>query len=57
MEEFVPPDFGITVIGNSHGFDPCGHTTGIIVWLYGRGIMVDPPPYTNDYLKEMKVPP
>ncbi|EGR31487.1 hypothetical protein IMG5_108280 [Ichthyophthirius multifiliis] len=54
---FRPPDFGVTVLGNSHGFDPCGHTTGFVLWIYGKGIMVDPPPFSNDYLKNMNIMP
>ena len=32
-ESFVPPYFGITMLGNSHGFDPKGTTTGFVVWI------------------------
>jgi len=39
------------------GFDPCGHTTGFVIWCYGQGIMVDPPPFSNDYLKKMGINP
>jgi hypothetical protein len=28
---FNPPDFGFTVLGNSHGFDHCGSTSGFII--------------------------
>lgn len=47
----MPPEFGITVLGASHGFDPSGNTSGYIIWINGRGIMVDPPPFAYDYLK------
>ncbi|KAL4448715.1 hypothetical protein ABPG74_012804 [Tetrahymena malaccensis] len=53
--EFVPPDFGVTILGSSHGFDPNGSTSGFIIWIYGRGIMVDPPPFSNDYLKSLGI--
>ena len=43
----VPPDFGITVLGSSHGFDAKGSTTGFIIWVYGKGIMIDPPPFSS----------
>ena len=33
---FVPPTFGVTVLGNSHGFDPKGCTSGYIIWVNGR---------------------
>lgn len=41
----VPPRFGVTVLGRSHGFDPDPQerTTGFVLWLGGRGLMVDPP--------------
>lgn len=43
----IPPDFGITVLGASHGFDPKGSTSGFIIWIYGKGIMIDPPPFSS----------
>lgn len=52
-DSFSPPDFGITILGASHGFDPKGSTSGFIVWVYGKGIMVDPPPFASSYLKKM----
>jgi hypothetical protein len=67
-ESFTPPDFGVTILGASHGelfiffinsnffftkkgFDPKGSTSGFILWVYGVGIMVDPPPFAMRYLK------
>lgn len=47
---FVPPSFGVTVLGASHGFDPSGKTTGFLLWMGGRAILVDPPTDTTDYL-------
>lgn len=41
---FRPPAFGVTVLGSSHGFDPAGTTSGYILWINHRGIMIDPPP-------------
>lgn len=48
---FHPPSFGVTVLGNSHGFDKNGATSGYVLWVNGRGIMVDPPPYSNATLE------
>eukprot|EP00980_Cylindrotheca_fusiformis_P029435 scaffold23476_cov125-Cylindrotheca_fusiformis.AAC.3 len=48
---FHPPSFGVTVLGNSHGFDKNGSTSGYVLWVNGRGIMVDPPPYSNATLE------
>lgn len=31
-EYFVPPHFGITMLGNSDGFDKGGTTTGFVLW-------------------------
>jgi len=55
-ETFNPPYFGITMLGSSHGFDPKGSTSGFIIWVYGRGIMVDPPPFAMNYLTSQGIP-
>jgi hypothetical protein len=44
---FTPPHFGVTVLGASHGFDASGSTSGYIVWVNQRGIMIDPPPFSS----------
>ena len=44
---FHPPTFGITTLGNSHGFDKTGSTSGYVLWINGVGIMIDPPPYAR----------
>lgn len=38
------------------GFDPKGSTSGFILWIYGKGIMVDPPPFSSQYLKKLGIP-
>lgn len=43
IKHFIPPEFGVTMLGNSDGFDANGTTTGFVVWMNRRGIMVDPP--------------
>ncbi len=53
---FKPPLFGVTILGSGHGFDPKGRTTGFILWVNRRGIMVDPPVDTTDWLAEREVP-
>ena len=50
-EYFVPPHFGLTMLGNSDGFDSSGTTTGFVLWMNRRGIMVDPPPHSGALLK------
>lgn len=56
FELFKPPMFGFTALGNSHGFDMCGSTTGFIIWINQKGIMVDPPPYSSLALREQGIP-
>eukprot|EP01103_Thecamoeba_quadrilineata_P016437 TRINITY_DN5497_c0_g1_i1.p1 TRINITY_DN5497_c0_g1~~TRINITY_DN5497_c0_g1_i1.p1 ORF type:complete len:828 (-),score=148.88 TRINITY_DN5497_c0_g1_i1:171-2429(-) len=55
-EVFEPPILGVTMLGTSHGFDPLGNTTGMVVWINSRGILVDPPPNSNVHLRRNHVP-
>lgn len=55
--EWNPPDFGITFLGTSHGFDHCDACSGHIIWINGKGIMVDPPPFSMNALKTYGIPP
>ncbi len=34
--KFEPPEFGVTVLGCSHGFDPKGSTSGYVFWINGK---------------------
>ena len=54
---FSPPLFGITIIGSSHGFDPGEKTTGFIIWLNKRGILVDPPVNSTGWLEKNGINP
>ena len=54
---FYPPSFGVTVLGNSHGFDRDGSTSGCVLWVNGRGIMIDPPPYSSFILSKEGIRP
>jgi hypothetical protein len=54
---FEPPMFGITTLGNSHGFDTNGSTSGFILWINKKGIMIDPPPYSSQTLRLQGIPP
>lgn len=56
-KEFDPPIFGFTMLGCSHGFDAKGSTSGFILWINKKGIMIDPPPFSSSALKELGVPP
>eukprot|EP00898_Chlorokybus_atmophyticus_P003326 jgi/Chlat1/3995/Chrsp26S04075 len=53
---FSPALFGVTMLGSSHGFDPEGNTTGFVMWVNRRGLMVDPPPESFGVLQDMGVP-
>lgn len=52
---FTPPVFGITVIGSGHGFDADSKTAGFILWIHGKGILVDPPVDSTIWMKQNKV--
>lgn len=54
---FEPPTFGLTVLGASHGFDPHGKTTGYVLWIGRRGVLIDPPVDTTQHLREAGVMP
>lgn len=56
-DAFVPPLFGITALGNGSGFDPSSDTSGFVVWVNGRGIMVDPPVSSTIHLREQRISP
>ncbi|NCB38364.1 MAG: cAMP/cGMP-dependent 3',5'-cyclic-AMP/GMP phosphodiesterase [Erysipelotrichia bacterium] len=54
---FEPPLFGVTVIGSGSGFDPGEMTSGFIVWVNRRGILVDPPVDSTHWLRSMDINP
>jgi CRP-like cAMP-binding protein/glyoxylase-like metal-dependent hydrolase (beta-lactamase superfamily II) len=49
------PRFGITPLGTSHGFDPVGEVTSFVVWINGKGILVDPSPESLIHLERIGV--
>jgi CRP-like cAMP-binding protein len=51
------PRFGVTPLGTSHGFDPGGDFTSFVVWINGRGMLVDPSPEALGYLDRIGVAP
>jgi hypothetical protein len=57
VQSFYPPSFGVTILGNSHGFDKNGSTSGYVIWINGRGVMVDPPPYSSATLEREGIRP
>ena len=56
-EPYKPSKFGITCLGPSHGFDPEDNTSGFILWVNQRGIMIDPPVNTTEWLERSNVNP
>jgi glyoxylase-like metal-dependent hydrolase (beta-lactamase superfamily II) len=54
---FQAPLFGVTVLGSSHGFDPKGSTSGYVLWINRRGLMIDPPPNSTNLLQQEGIPP
>lgn len=54
---YRPPLFAVTCLGPSHGFDPTENTSGFIIWCNHRGIMVDPPVNSTEWLKKSNVNP
>ncbi len=54
---YRPPLFAVTCLGPSHGFDPEDNTSGFIIWLNHRGIMVDPPVNSTEWLQDSNVNP
>lgn len=56
-EPYLPPLFGVTCLGPSHGFDPEQNTSGFIIWLNHQGIMVDPPVNSTEWLVDSNVSP
>lgn len=54
---FHPPSFGLTTLGNSSGFDNSGSVSGYVLWVNGRGIMIDPPPYSSATLEREGIRP
>lgn len=54
---FEPPLFGVTVIGSGSGFDPEEMTSGFIIWINRRGILVDPPVDSTYWLKAKNINP
>lgn len=56
-EPYKPPLLGITCLGPSHGFDPDDNTSGFIIWVNHKGIMVDPPVNSTEWLRESNVNP
>ncbi|MCB1172455.1 MAG: cAMP/cGMP-dependent 3',5'-cyclic-AMP/GMP phosphodiesterase [Leptospiraceae bacterium] len=56
-QPYEPPLMGITCLGPSHGFDPEQNTSGFLIWINHKGIMVDPPVNSTEWLRGSNVNP
>jgi CRP-like cAMP-binding protein len=56
-DPYRPPLFAVTCLGSSHGFDPTENTSGFIIWINHKGVMVDPPVNSTEWLKDSNVNP
>ncbi|MBN1523994.1 MAG: cAMP/cGMP-dependent 3',5'-cyclic-AMP/GMP phosphodiesterase [Spirochaetales bacterium] len=56
-EPYRPPLFAVTCLGPSHGFDSTENTSGFIIWLNHRGVMIDPPVNSTEWLNDSNVNP
>jgi CRP-like cAMP-binding protein len=56
-EPYRPPLFAVTCLGPSHGFDPTENTSGFIIWINHKGVMVDPPVNSTEWLEDSNVNP
>ncbi len=56
LRAFWAPLLGVSVLGSGHGFDPGNRTSGFIIWIEGRGVMVDPPVDSVDWLRGYDIP-
>jgi hexokinase len=54
---FTAPEFGVTFIGSSTGFDPAGLTTSFISWWNGKGMLVDPLVYSVNHMRSLGIDP
>jgi CRP-like cAMP-binding protein len=52
---YQPPLFGVTIIGSGHGFDTESKTSGFIIWVDGKGILVDPPVNSTHWMQQNRV--
>lgn len=54
---YTPPNFGVTVIGSGHGFDVESKTSGFLIWIDGKGILVDPPVDSTLWMQKDRINP
>ena len=52
---FAPPALGLTILGSGHGFDVRSLTSGFVMWFNGKGVLVDPPVHTTEFLRQQNI--
>ncbi|MBF0569746.1 MAG: cyclic nucleotide-binding domain-containing protein, partial [Candidatus Omnitrophica bacterium] len=55
LQQGLGYDMAVTPLGTSDGFDPAGNDTSFILWLAGKGVLVDPAPIVLDQLRYLGV--
>ena len=45
----------MTVLGSGHGFDARSLTSGFVLWVNRKGILVDPPVHTTEWLRHQNI--
>lgn len=48
-------NFGITYLPKLSSVIPAENSFGFIIWLNGRGLLIDPPPFTSKILTKMQI--
>ncbi|MBX3167281.1 MAG: cyclic nucleotide-binding domain-containing protein [Candidatus Eremiobacteraeota bacterium] len=54
-QRFRPPALGMTILGSGHGFDARSLTSGFVIWIDGKGVLVDPPVHTTEWLRHSNI--
>ena len=55
LSEAPKQRFSVMPLGTSHGFDMAGDFTSFIIWIEGKGILVDPSPQALDYIDSLGI--
>ena len=50
------PEFGYTILGDSHGFDPDGNNTSFLISVGGKYLLIDGSPATYQIAKDLRIP-
>lgn len=54
---FMPPLFGVTGLPSPIIQDNADSSNnGLLIWINGRGVIIDPPPFTQEILDHLGIP-